>query len=269
MPGVHTPDAFFLPDGDSELGRAFRATAHTRGPWDPAAQHAGPPSALIGHVLETAHPRDDAQFVRVTVEILRPVPVARLHLTTEVVRGGKKVEHLAATMRADDGTAIMHATAWRIRTKPLPLTDGVGIEGDRVPGPEEGVETDVFFTDLTEGYVHAMQVRFVEGRWTEPGRATAWMRMRYPLVDGVPPTPLVRTLIAADSGNGVSSRFAGLFINPDLTVQWTRLPEGEWVCLQAHTTLTDHGIGLAQSVLHDEQGPFGRGAQTLLLDTTG
>lgn len=266
---MDTPDAFFVPDGESDLGRTFLATDHTRGPWDPGAQHAGPPSALVGHVLETDHPRDDVQFVRVTLEILRPVPVGRLHVATQVLRGGKKVEHLGATLRTDDGTPIMTATAWRIRTKDVPLTDGVGVEGQGVPGPEHGEETSDFFTDHADGYVHAMQVRFVQGGWTTRGPAVAWMRMRHPLVEGVAPTPLVRTLVAADSGNGVSARFEGLFINPDLTVHWTRLPEGEWVCLEAHTTLTDHGIGLAQSVLHDERGPFGRGHQTLLLDRPG
>jgi hypothetical protein len=266
---MDTPDAFFVPDGAADLGQAFLATDHTRGPWDPGAQHAGPPSALIGHVLETAHPRDDVQFVRLTLEILRPVPVARLHVTTEVVRGGKKVEHLGATMRTDDGTTIMTATAWRIRTTDLPLTGGVGIEGEKVPGPEGGRRDEVFFTDHGGGYANAMEVAFVEGAWTTHGPAIAWMRMRHPLVAGVAPSPLVRTLVAADSGNGVSGRFDGLFINPDLTVHWTRMPEGDWVCLQAHTTLTDHGIGLAQSVLHDQHGPFGRGHQTLLLDRVG
>lgn len=264
------PNAFFVPEGATDMGQAFHATDHARGPWDPGSQHAGPPSALIGHVLETAHPRDDAQPVRVTLEILRPVPVARLHVATQVVRGGRKVEHLAATMQTDDGTTVMTATAWRIRTADVPLTGGVGIEGDRVPGPEAGEETAAFFRDIPPGgYIGAMQVRFVEGGWVAPGPAIAWMRMRYPLVEGVAPTPLVRTLVAADSGNGVSARFEGLFINPDLTVHLTRLAQGEWICLQARTILTDHGIGLAESVLHDELGPIGRGTQTLLLDRLG
>lgn len=264
------PDAFFVPDGESELGRTFLATDHTRGPWDAGAQHAGPPSALIGHVLETDHPREDVQFVRVTLEILRPVPVGRLHVATQVLRNGKKVEHLGATVRTDDGAPVVTATAWRIRTAEIPLTGGVGVEGEGVPGPQAGEETRSFFREIPPGgYVGAIETRFVQGGWADPGPAIAWMRMRHPLVEGVAPTPLVRTLVAADSGNGVSARFEGLFINPDLTVHWTRMPEGEWVCLQAHTTLTDHGIGLAQSVLHDERGPFGRGHQTLLLDRPG
>jgi hypothetical protein len=265
------PDCFFVPDERADArsggGRSFVPTDHARGPWDPGAQHGGPPSALIGHVLEADHPRTDAQVVRVTVEILRPVPLARLHVTTRVLRGGRKVEHLAAAMTTDDGTEVMTATAWRIRTADIPLTGGVGVEGDRVPGPDEGEASTAFFREVPPGgYVEAIETRFVQGGWAQPGPAVVWMRMRHPLVEGVGPTPLVRTLIAADSGNGVSARFQGLFINPDLTVHLTRMAEGEWVCLQARTTLTDHGIGLAESVIHDRRGPFGRGAQTLLLD---
>ena len=258
-------DAFFVPDGTSPLGRAFVATDHSRGPWQPDAQHGGPPAALIGHVLQADHPRDDARWVRVTIEILRPVPVTRLQVSTEVLRGGRRVEWLGATMTDPDGTPVLRATAWRIRTADVPL--GAGIEGDPVPGPDQGEATTEFFTRVDhDGYVQAMETRFVKGGWADRGPAVAWLRMRHPLVEGHAVAPLERVLIAADSGNGVSARFDGLFINPGLTVYLTRLPEGEWVCLQAATTLTDDGVGLAHSVLHDEQGPIGRGLQSLLLD---
>ena len=40
-------DSFFEPDRDG-----YVATEATRGPWDPGAQHAGPPAALIGREIE-------------------------------------------------------------------------------------------------------------------------------------------------------------------------------------------------------------------------
>lgn len=258
-------DSFFCPDGDFDGGQTFTATDHTRGPWDPGAQHAGPPAALIGHVLESRHPREGMQFARLTFEVLRPVPVARLHVATEVIRGGKRVELLGATMTDDGGTSIMTANAWRIRTAQIPLTDG--IEGDRVTGPDGIPASTTFFRKVThKGYVQAMETRFAAGGWADPGPATAWLRMRHPLVPGADPSPLERVLIVADSGNGLSARFEGLFINPDLTVYLTRPVVGEWVCLQAATTLTNHGIGMAASVIHDRSGPVGRGLQSLLLD---
>jgi hypothetical protein len=79
---------------------------------------------------------------------------------------------------------------------------------------------------------------------------------------------LCRVLIAADSGNGVSAVLDfhnWRFINPDLTVYLLRHPVGEWVALEAATTAAD-GVGLADTTLHDEQGPIGRSAQALLID---
>ena len=59
------PDAFYEPDGDR-----YRATELTRGPWDPGAQHAGPPSALLGREIERLPDAEEFQVGRVTFEIL-------------------------------------------------------------------------------------------------------------------------------------------------------------------------------------------------------
>ena len=81
--------------------------------------------------------------------------------------------------------------------------------------------------------------------------------MRVPLVEGEEPTPLQRVLVAADSGNGVSAALDWrryLFINTDLSVHLKRLPEGDWVGLDAVTYPEPSGVGLADTVLWDEGG---------------
>jgi hypothetical protein len=75
-------------------------------------------------------------------------------------------------------------------------------------------------------------------------------------------------LAVADSGNGISSELdlaEWFFINPELTVHTHREAVGEWVCLDATTTVSGGGSGLATSVLSDTSGPVGVGAQTLLV----
>jgi hypothetical protein len=114
-----------------------------------------------------------------------------------------------------------------------------------------------------------MEWRFVEGSFLQSGPATVWLRMRHPLLPGEQPSPLQRVLIAADSGNGVSAVLdwrQWLFINADLTVYLQRPAVGEWVCLQARTTVDGAGSGLAESVIHDRDGPVARGLQTLFVD---
>jgi hypothetical protein len=93
------------------------------------------------------------------------------------------------------------------------------------------------------------------------------MRQLVPLVAGEEPSPLQRTLVIADVGNGISavldpSEF--LFINVDLTVHLERMPEGEWICVDAATRPRPNGIGSAESELADRRGRIGRGVQTLL-----
>ena len=56
-----------------------------------------------------------------------------------------------------------------------------------------------------------------------------------------------------------------LFINVDLSVHLHRMPEGEWVCLDAVTLPEGNGVGIADTRLFDERGAIGRAAQTLLI----
>jgi hypothetical protein len=232
----------------------------TRGPWDPDAQHAGPPSALLARALERCEPREAMRIGRITVEILGPVPLAPLTIEARVVRPGRSVELLEASLAGPDGE-VMRASAWRV------AVGGVRIDSGRPPaGPGEGGERDFFPTGQDVGYHTAMDYRFVHGGFLELGPALVWMRMRGSLVEGERPSALERLMVVADVGNGVSAELDWreyLFINTELTVHLLRPPDGEWVGVDAQTHVD--GVGLAESVLFDERGRIGRGAQTLLV----
>jgi hypothetical protein len=256
-------DAFYEPDGD-----LFHATELTRGPWDPGAQHAGPPAALLGYAIERLPETDELQVGRVTFEILRSVPIAPVRVEARVVRPGRRVQMVEAELSDADGEVLMRARAWRIRTAKIEIPAAAIVGATVPPLPEPDAETAFFPTGQEHGYHSAMEARFVAGGFMEPGPATVWMRMRKPLLAGEEPTPLQRTLVVADVGNGVSAsldfrRF--LFINVDLTVHLERMPRSEWICVDAVTLPQPKGIGTAESVLLDERGRIGRGLQTLLI----
>jgi hypothetical protein len=256
------PDAFFLPLAPDR----FRATELTQGPWGAGLQHAGPPAALLGRAIERLGDRGDLQVARVTFEIARPLPIAELRVATRLLRGGRSVELVEATLLAGEAE-VMRATALRVRTADPDLPAGL-VPGPCLPGPDAGRSMPFFPTGQEVGYHTAMDVRFVAGSFLELGPATVWMRMRHPLVPGEAPSPLCRVLVAADSGNGVSAALdyrRWRFINPDLTVYLMRPPAGDWVALEAATTAAA-GVGLADTTLHDEQGPIGRAAQALFID---
>jgi hypothetical protein len=271
-------DVFFTRDGNR-----YVPTELTRGPWDPDSQHAGPPAALIGREIAGLDGGSERRVGRITYEILRPVPIAPLTVAAKIVRPGRAVELVEATL-ADDRGEVIKARAWRLREGNVEIPAGLSSEdgpgsigsspstlrpGFAPPGPDEADPGSFPDTGQDVGYHTAMEYRFVRGGFAEPGPAIAWMRMRVPLVEGEEPTPLERVLVAADSGNGVSatldwSRF--LFVNVDLTVHLHRSLAGEWVCLDAITIPERNGIGIADTALYDERGPVGRADQTLLVD---
>lgn len=257
-------ESLYFPDGD-----VFVSTELTRGPWSPVHQHGGPPSALLARALERrlAAETDGAPFhpARMTIELLRPVPIAPLRVTTETVRPGRKVRGVAAICTAGD-EVVARAEILFIRRAEIDARVGHG------GGPPRSVADSppyaFTFFGAPVGYHTAMELRAAEGTWGT-GVMTMWLRLRVPVVPGEAPSPLQRVMVAADSGNGISAALdprRHTFLNPDLSVHLHRVPDGEWVCLAATTTVSSGGVGLAECALSDERGPIGRSLQSLLID---
>ena len=55
-------------------------------------------------------------------------------------------------------------------------------------------------------------------------------------------------------------------INPELTIHLHRHPIGEWICLESGAWAQPHGVGLAQTRLHDDHGVIGSALQSLLVE---
>jgi hypothetical protein len=252
-------DSFYVPLGEDR----WLATKHTTGPWDASAQHGGPPSALLGRAISRCEPRPDMIVARFTAEILGAVPVGELTVRARVVRPGRSVE-LVEAVAAAGGRDVIRASAWRVlRT----TSDSVPAAHPEPPAVPSG-DSRIGGSGWVDGYLSAIEWRMIRGVFEEPGPAAAWTRMRYPLVPGEEPSPLERTLMVADSGNGMSSvlDIAGwYFINPELTVHLHREAAGEWILADARTTISAGGAGLATTTLSDRQGPVGAGAQSLLI----
>jgi hypothetical protein len=248
--------AFFLPRAD---GR-YQATEHTSGPWDPRLQHAGPPAALIGRALEQCEPRPEMLISRLTFEILHAVPVGEVEVSARIARPGRSVELLDASLSAG-GREVMRSSAWRVLRAPAETANPHPYRPPGLPDGELRMPAQ-----LESGYLKAVEWRPVSGGFLESGPASAWTRIRVPVVEGEEPTGLQRVLAVADSGNGISGTLdmrRWWFINPELTVHVEREPEGEWICLDARSSIEPGGAGLATSILSDRRGPVARGAQTL------
>lgn len=252
-------DSFYVPLGED----TWLATVHTRGPWDPRAQHGGPPSALLGRAVQRCTPRDDVIVARFTCEILGPIPVGELTVRARVARPGRSVELLEAEATAG-GRAVARASAWRVLRASSGEVPSRAAAAPPLPEP-----APVAFPDAWgDGYLSAVEWRPARGNFGSPGPAAVWGRLRYPLVAGEETGPMERLLAIADSGSGAAGELdigQWHFINPELTVHLHREPAGEWICLDAHTTISPGGAGLALTALSDLDGALGVAAQSLLV----
>ena len=262
MPVLTEPDALFRVDGDVAI-----PTELTRGPWSLHAQHGGAASALLAGFLEQHDPGPASFVVRLTVELLRPVPLVPLHVSVRPIRPGKKVYWLEGSLHAD-GVEVARATALRLREESLDLSEAV--PGPVIPiSPPGEVSRFPRLRHDEIGFAQAIEASWVGGVPGAVGPTAAWLRLVVPVIAGEEPSPLQRVAAAADFGNGLSaavSREHYSFINPDLTITLHRAAVGEWIGLDAATYPSPTGIGIAESVLHDVRGRIGRGIQTLLID---
>lgn len=245
-------------------------SAMSRGPWDPDNCHAGPPTAMLARAMEVAMVEAGIahQLVRMTVELPRPIPMAGFFVHANVVRSGKSVTTLTASLVDAEGLERISAQGMALRTSepersfptpPIPTPDlSEAVDG---PFPIRSTRHD------SVGFGRSVETRFPPGEGPEPGPTTAWIRT-VALVEGEAPSSFQRICPLADSGNAFSrnaemSDFT--FINPDLTIVLHRSPEGEWLGSQSVSHWQPNGIGLADALLFDHRGVVGRALQTLLV----
>jgi hypothetical protein len=259
---AHVPQAaVYMPNQ-----RGFVATEMARGPWNPDAQHGGAPAALLVRALERCEPVDGLVLARVTYEFLRPVRLGQLSVEASVIRAGRRARWLEGSVLDASGLEVVRARALQVAA--ADPGRAATPEAERPPGPEAGSGPDVVAPHGLPMFApDAIEIRFVSGRFGG-GPATAWFRLRVPLVAGEAPTPLQRLAAAGDFGNGISAVLSWeeyLFINPDLTLYLERPPAGAWICLQSETRLAPGGVGLATSTLFDEAGWVGHATQSLVV----
>lgn len=256
-----TATALYHRDGD-----AFVPSGHTRGPWDPGAQHAGAPAALLAGAAEAAVP-DGLSLTRLAYEVHRPVPLEPCTVAVDVVRPGRRVFGVRAELAVGgDVLVALSAVAVRQGDTGAAATAGGPPPFPPPPGERPGAGW-TFGGDEGEAFhLTGMDVRPVIGGFDRPGPATAWFRLLRPVVDDEPPSPVQRVAAAADFANGLSWELDPadwLFVNVDLTVHLARPPAGEWVALDAVTRIGPAGAGWAEATMWDDRGAVARSAQAL------
>lgn len=245
------------------------ATSHAAGPWDPSMQHGGAPAALIAHVVEAIPTAVPMQVVRMTIDLLRPVPVGRLTIRSEVIREGRKIQLCAVSLLTGEKECA-RASVLKIRSGDIPELGGMTEQKADVLSVAQSkpiIET----LRRSGGFVSGLELRSAYGEFglaSGKGPAACWFRSVRPIIAGETNSPLMRAAMTADFSNGVSSVLGEgwTFLNGDLSINLTRMPVGEWILLDAETWVDPAGIGMAAGRLADERGYFGRCTQSLVIE---
>lgn len=255
------PKAFFKQISKCE----FEPTVATQGPWSHNFQHGGPPSSLLTHVLRTQPSIGNFRIIRVTIEILSPVPVLPCEIKTEVVRGGKRIELLRGEY-VSEGKTYLIAHVWRINSE-VGATNMIP-DSYQIPSLPEAQTLDLFSVFGKFPYIEAMEWRFAKGGFDALGPATVWTRPRIPLIENHEIDGLEALVLMIDSANGISAELdfpKWTYVPVDLTLGIYRQPEGPWIGMDARTVIGNDGNGQTTTVAFDSKGTVGRSLHTLFI----
>jgi hypothetical protein len=257
----HPMDAIFRVDGNDVVTSRFAA-----GPWDPSMQHGSPPAALVVWEAERIPTAVPMRIARVTVDLMRPVPVGPLTIESEVLREGRKIQLCAVRLLAK-GVVVVGATVLKIKVQANELPPEAAILPVELPGPDQSRVEPADFS--SSPFVTGMSLRAARGRFGSPGPGAIWYRVDRPIVEGAAVSQAMRAMAAADFCNGTSAVLdfrEWTFLNADLTVNFSREPAGDWILLDAESWIGPDGAGLAMARLADERGYFGRAIQSLVIE---
>ncbi|MCP4085673.1 MAG: thioesterase family protein [Actinomycetia bacterium] len=248
----------------------FAPTHHSRGPWDHRFLHGGPVCGLLGHVAETEVGGDaDLLCSRLTVDLLRMVPLEPLTARTRTVKPGRRSRVVDVELILDAGTVVARASSQWINhhdNRSVPL----GTPDDPPPArPATALEPQSADLDYPRpGFnCDAAELRPLVGNTEESGPGIVWARLTASVVEGEPVTPFTMVATLSDLAAAVGwerSKAGTAFVNPDVTLQLIREPEGPWVGLEARNHHAAHQVGTNEATLWDDHGRFGWVLQSLV-----
>ncbi len=256
-------DSIFLYDGTTIV-----PTELARGPWHPNFAHGGAPAGLIATLASHQILESEWGIARIAMDLIRPVPLRPLQMQIHAQQGQSVLHHYIVL--EENSKPLINAHIVSIRKKTLKNVSFPPIDhhaADIDPSALAPLRIADMPDDQPTFYYTAMDVRAQESS-PMPQWRPAWFRLRYPLLQGYSLSPLASACAASDFGSGFSfplpfNRYQ--FPNLDINILFHREPTSEWIHVQSHTTVSNTGMGITESVLSDLSGPFGLAFQTLLV----
>src|SRR5215468_9408355 len=162
-------DAIFRVDGDR-----VAVSPNAAGPWDASMQHGSAPASLVVWAAERIATSVPMRIARVSIDLMRPVPLKPLTLETEVLREGRKIQLCAVRLRAD-GVLAVAATVLKMKLQKQGVPLDVGGPKVTLPGPDSAPEDPAQFSNSP--FVTGMQLRAARGTFGVRGPGAIWYRV--------------------------------------------------------------------------------------------
>ncbi|MCC8945906.1 thioesterase family protein [Bradyrhizobium sp. Arg62] len=254
-------EPIFRVDGDRIV-----TSPDAAGPWDPRMQHGSAPAALVVWAAEALPTPVPMRIARVTIDLMRPVPVAPLTVSSEILRDGRKIQLCGVRLLAD-GVLVVSASVLKIKQQTAELPPDIARLAVDLPGPDESMIEPGNLANSP--FVKCISMRAARGRFGVTGPGAIWFRVDRPLIAGAAVSQAMRAVVASDFSNGTSPALdfsQWTFINADLSVSLAREPVGDWILLDGQSWIGPDGAGLAMSRLADQRGYFGQAVQSLVIE---
>lgn len=249
-------------DDNAHVVTHYQPLQAAQGAWNEHEQHMAAATGIICAELERFQPRSDVRIGKINLDIWGLIPLQAFTITTKIIRAGRTIELLEATMAAN-GRACIVARAWRMQ-----ISDTSAIAGikDRDIVSFDGLPDWDGMNVWGGGFIRSLQFKTNSER--RSGAGMVWLSNDLDMVEGQTMPDWVRLMGMVDTANGIVTRAQPnewAFPNLDLNIDLLRLPQGKWLGLDTVQQYGSDGIGLTSSVLHDELGVFGRSEQILTL----
>jgi hypothetical protein len=238
------------------------------GPWDRRIVHGAAVAALFAGRLEPP----DGTLARLTIELLRPVPMAPLVVTRKEAGGGSRVQRWDA-VATSDGREVAAARAVVVRRTDLDLPPEVldhpspfdPTAAPPLDEPNRAAEEIIGWPSFDSRAIVFDRFR-VEG----DDRIHQWIRVLTTVIEGTELSGAEVAVVAADYAQSAVFRHLPMsewsYRNAELTVHLARAPVGPWIGMRSEALVQPVGAGWNAADLFDAHGRVGRSAATLVVE---
>ncbi|MEU6646827.1 acyl-CoA thioesterase domain-containing protein [Saccharomonospora sp. NPDC046836] len=218
-------------------------------------------SAVLARVVERSGAGEGLRLVRWSLDMFRPASLAPVTTKTEVVRSGKRLSLVDATLH-QAGHCVARASALFLAEGAEPPGTVWASDAWHEPPPNDlkptGPEPRLYYSEGI-GWTGEPQLH------QNACRKQTWLPS-IPVIAGERLTPFQHAAMATDLVNVVTNwGDAGLsFINADCALTLGRLPTGDGIGLAAQHRFEHAGIAVGAALVFDATGPLGMATATAL-----